>query len=176
MWTSLLSVLCFLTKGTSLRVQTRNDMFSVVLENTALLRQQGLSMDLDVLANDTVFSSSTKSCILRANYQGPRCPVNASIQFEERAQRSGLRHHYRDNMAVRPHCRFDFEIPGDFNSNSTRLVGEFCLPEHMTAGVATGDYNSDGLIDLYFTVFDGHSVMYKNRGMGKEDTETGSVD
>ena len=172
MWTPLISVslflsitACFLTTGTSLKIQTRNDKFAVVLENSALLRQPGLSMDLDVLANDTMLSSSTKSCILPVNYQGPVCPFNASVRFEERAERSGLRHHYRDNVAVRPHCRFDFDIPGDSNSNGTRLIGEFCMSEHMTAGVATGDYNNDGLIDLFFTVFDGHSVLYKNRGI-----------
>ena len=28
-----------------------------------------------------------------------------------------------------------------------------------------GDYNNDGLQDIFFAVFDGRSVLYKNNGM-----------
>ena len=45
------------------------------------------------------------------------------------------------------------------------MQGEFCVPEHLTGGAAVGDYDNDGFIDIYFTVFHSRSVLYRNNGM-----------
>lgn len=34
----------------------------------------------------------------------------------------------------------------------------------MIGGVVVGDYDGDGMEDIYFIVFDGRSVLYKNNG------------
>lgn len=178
MWTSpggttfsLFFAAWLLSVGASLRIHAQNDKFTVVLEDSALLRQPGLTKELDVLANDTVVTSTKKSCLVPPPSSARLCPSNATLRFEEKAEEARLKHQYRNQMAVRPHCLFDFDIPGDDGSSSqqndtttTTLEGEFCLIEHMAAGVAAGDYNNDGLVDLYFTVFHGHSVLYKNNG------------
>ena len=44
--------------------------------------------------------------------------------------------------------------------------GSFCEPERMTGAVAVGDYDGDGLDDLYFTVLDGRDRLFRNLGDG----------
>ena len=68
-------------------------------------------------------------------------------------------------MATRPQCVLDFIIPRLNSSRTTKLQGEFCVPEHLTGGAAVGDYDNDGFNDIYFTVFHSRSVLYKNNGM-----------
>lgn len=68
-------------------------------------------------------------------------------------------------MASRPQCILDFIIPRLNTSRITKLQGEFCVPEHLTGGAAVGDYDNDGFIDVYFTVFHSRSVLYRNNGM-----------
>jgi hypothetical protein len=41
--------------------------------------------------------------------------------------------------------------------------------EPMTGGAAAGDFDGDGLIDLFFTRIDGPDVLYRNTGSGFED-------
>ena len=36
----------------------------------------------------------------------------------------------------------------------------------MTGGAAAGDFDGDGLVDLFFTRIDGTDVLYKNLGNG----------
>lgn len=67
-------------------------------------------------------------------------------------------------MAARPHCVFDFVVPFHNSTKRAKLPGEFCTIEHLTGGIAAGDYDGDGLQDLYFTVFAKRSVLYKNLG------------
>ena len=43
-------------------------------------------------------------------------------------------------------------------------MGQYCTPEHVTGGAAVGDYDGDGLEDVFFTVFHDRSVLYKNNG------------
>ena len=47
----------------------------------------------------------------------------------------------------------------------------------LTGGTAVGDYDGDGLTDVFFTVYDGRSRLYRNNGDGSfEDvTETTNV-
>ncbi len=45
--------------------------------------------------------------------------------------------------------------------------GSFCEPERMTGAVAVGDYDGDGLDDLYFTVLDGRDRLFRNLGDGR---------
>ena len=39
----------------------------------------------------------------------------------------------------------------------------------MTAGVAAGDFDGDGLVDLFFTRMDAADILYRNTGSGFED-------
>lgn len=66
--------------------------------------------------------------------------------------------------ALSPHCVFDKVIPQVKTSNKVRIPGEYCVPEHATGGAAVGDYDGDGMEDIYFTVFHDRSVLYKNNG------------
>ena len=167
LWCDILSAL-LITVCSSLSINTKNDQFIITLENKALLQEPGLSKVLDVLANDTTESSTKKSCLLDFASSLHQCPFNASVKFFENAEQAGLNHRYRNSMAVRPLCLFDLDIQGNAEFNQSRdsmtLAGEFCMTEHMPAAVAVGDYNKDGLVDMYFTVFHGQSVLYKNNG------------
>ena len=80
-------------------------------------------------------------------------------------QSAGIIHKHRDHIATRPHCVFDFVVPFYNSSKKARLPGEFCVLEHITGGAAVGDYDCDGLQDVYFSVFLERSVLYKNLGM-----------
>ena len=71
--------------------------------------------------------------------------------------------------ALSPHCVFDKVIPQVNSSNKVRIPGEYCAPEHATGGAAVGDYDGDGMEDIYFTVFHDRSVLYKNNGKWASD-------
>ena len=63
-----------------------------------------------------------------------------------------------------PHCVFDVVIPYQNSSHKESIVGQYCTPEHATGGAAVGDYDGDGMEDIFFTVFHGRSLLYKNNG------------
>ncbi len=46
---------------------------------------------------------------------------------------------------------------------------------HMTGGAAAGDYDGDGLIDLYVTRLDAPGILYRNRGDGTFQDVTADV-
>ena len=90
-------------------------------------------------------------------------PRGSSLLFYI-TQNAGFHHIHRPTMAVRPHCVFDVLVPFFNSSHFAQIPGEFCIPEHLTGGAAVGDYDEDGLEDIYFTVFHGNSVLYRNNG------------
>ncbi len=45
-------------------------------------------------------------------------------------------------------------------------VGHFCTVEWQTGGVAAGDYDGDGLVDLFFPRIHGPNLLYRNLGDG----------
>ena len=85
------------------------------------------------------------------------------------SQQAGFKHVHRTRGAVGPHCVFDVVIPYQDSSQKERIVGQYCTPEQATGGAAVGDYDGDGMEDIYFTVFDGRSVLYKNNGKFNRD-------
>ena len=40
------------------------------------------------------------------------------------------------------------------------------MQTYTTGGVAAGDYDGDGLVDLYVTRLDDRDILYRNRGDG----------
>ncbi|MCC6494566.1 MAG: CRTAC1 family protein [Pirellulales bacterium] len=46
--------------------------------------------------------------------------------------------------------------------------------EPMTGGVAAGDFDGDGLVDLFFTRIDGPNLLYRNAGGAFEDVSAAS--
>ena len=80
------------------------------------------------------------------------------------SQQAGFNHIHRARGAVGPNCVFDVVIPYQDSSQKERIVGQYCTPEQATGGAAVGDYDGDGMEDIYFTVFDDRSILYKNNG------------
>lgn len=54
--------------------------------------------------------------------------------------------------------------------SQSNLAGQ----QAMTGGVAAGDFNGDGLVDLFFTKVDGPDLLYRNTGNGFEDVSAAS--
>ena len=48
--------------------------------------------------------------------------------------------------------------------------------EMLTGGTAAGDYDGDGLQDVFFTVYNGRSRLYRNRGDGSFEDVTVTAD
>lgn len=76
---------------------------------------------------------------------------------------AGFTHVHRAMPPQKPHCQFDTVIEGPYNY-SARFEGEGCMVEQMTGGAAAGDYDNDGYVDIFFTVFYGPSLLYRNNG------------
>jgi enediyne biosynthesis protein E4 len=56
-----------------------------------------------------------------------------------------------------PDCLFSDRVPD----------GEGCHAERMSGGVAVGDFDGDGLDDVYFTQLDGPGELWRNEGDGR---------
>ncbi len=48
------------------------------------------------------------------------------------------------------------------------------MQSYTTGGVAAGDYDGDGLVDLYVTRLDDRDILYRNRGDGTFSDVTGT--
>ncbi len=65
-------------------------------------------------------------------------------------------------------------VQGEWNEPPECLVdapavdkpGHFCTVEWQTGGVAAGDYDGDGLVDLFFPRIHGPNLLYRNLGDG----------
>ncbi|XP_073248167.1 uncharacterized protein [Porites lutea] len=123
---------------------------------------------LEVLANDAVLNLTFRSCIEDKSTEQNQYADDAgqNSKFEDVHQKAGFHHVHRMSGALSPHCVFDKVIPQVNSSNKVRIPGEYCAPEHATGGAAVGDYDGDGMEDIYFTVFHDRSVLYKNNGDG----------
>ena len=88
----------------------------------------------------------------------------SKINFVEVGPDLGVIMTHRTQKPVRPHCQFPVLLEDSRGNGSTRLEGEFCLPEYSSGGVAAADFNKDGLVDLFFTNAEGPSILYKNTG------------
>lgn len=121
-----------------------------------------------MLLNDMCLNLPFESCIEEKKNRQTAYSDNSgkNSRFEEVHQNAGFHHIHRPTMAVRPHCVFDVLVPFFNSSHFAQIPGEFCIPEHLTGGAAVGDYDEDGLEDIYFTVFHGNSVLYRNNGDG----------
>lgn len=101
-------------------------------------------------------------------YPGPKAfpgsPSNSNFTFTNVSDKLGLRHQHRKNKPVRPYCAFPIIIPIANSNKTIRMEGEFCTAEQITGAVAAGDYDDDGYVDLFFTVADGLSRLYRNNG------------
>ena len=81
-------------------------------------------------------------------------------------------HSYRPaGYAARPFCPVDLVLPGyrgvdGAQAPGATLEGEFCGVDRMVGGAAVGDYNGDGLQDVFIPVAEGPSQLYKNNGDG----------
>jgi len=59
------------------------------------------------------------------------------------------------------------QLPGTQTGIShVQSVNQFADPRVMTGGAAAGDFDNDGLVDLFFTRIDGPDKLYKNLGNG----------
>ncbi|XP_062515696.1 uncharacterized protein LOC134191133 isoform X2 [Corticium candelabrum] len=124
--------------------------------------------ELRLLRNDYIAYWEPQTCVEKRKSEG-KSGVNESgvqVTFVDVAERVGFTHSYRLHAPARPHCLFDFNIPILNSSDFVRLKGEFCLPEQLSGAAAVGDYDADGLPDVFFTVFNGRSKLYRNNGSG----------
>ncbi|MCX4242150.1 CRTAC1 family protein [Paraliomyxa miuraensis] len=85
----------------------------------------------------------------------PEPPV-VEPSFVEVAAAAGLTHLHGEYFTA-PNCLIDQVGPG---------TNGFCLPERMTAGAATADYDGDGWPDLMVSRTVGRPLLYRNRGDG----------
>lgn len=118
--------------------------------------------NLRVLSNDLVKSKEMVTCSLPNQMKID--DVN-NMEFKEVAEMVGFHHTHKHRHSSKNDCHLDFVIDGP-NNYTTRFHGEECTQEKMTGAVAAGDYDNDGFVDVFFTVYYGPSLLYKNNGDG----------
>jgi hypothetical protein len=121
---------------------------------------------LDLLWNDEIAYWQAESCVLKPKVGQNHVPKQQSDGFKDVADKAGFTHTYRRFLPSRPTCLFDFNIPILNSSDFVRLKGEFCVPEQLPGAVAVADYDNDRYPDIFFTVFDSRSLLYRNNGDG----------
>ncbi|MEJ5255187.1 MAG: CRTAC1 family protein [Acidimicrobiales bacterium] len=87
----------------------------------------------------------------------------APIRFVEVAESSGVTH-VQQPLAPRPDACL-YEAPPEVGYGN-------CVEERMSGGVAAGDYDGDGDVDLYFTRLRAPGVLYRNDGTGRFEDVT----
>ena len=82
------------------------------------------------------------------------------------AESIGITHKFREGLPARPRCYFPIVIKSASGllNETIRMDGEFCTPEQLPAAVVAGDYDNDGHVDLFFTVTEDRSRLYRNLG------------
>jgi enediyne biosynthesis protein E4 len=80
---------------------------------------------------------------------------DSPVTFVEQAEAAGL-DQVQAELRLPPDCLFNEIAPGPPG----------CVSERMSGGVAVGDFDGDGLDDLYLTHLDGPDGLYRNVGDG----------
>ena len=80
--------------------------------------------------------------------------------FEEVAARVGIDYRAMTDETWAT-CAPIFDTP-----TSGSLAAEYCVPGANTGGATVGDYNGDGLPDLYVLRYDRPALLYENQGDG----------
>lgn len=120
---------------------------------------------LELLQNDDVAYWQPRTCIEQPKLGQDGGAKRLTDFFEDVTEKVGFNHNYRDNIPARPYCLFDFQIPIRNSSENLRLKGEFCVPEQLPGSAAVADYNNDGYPDIFFTVWNRRSKLYRNEGV-----------
>ncbi len=109
-------------------------------------------------SGDGASSSSTTEASIDPESTGTELDIpDAVVAFTDVTAEAGLEH-VQGFVRVPPLCLLDHpNHEGD---------GDWCTPERMTGGVAVGDYDGDGLPDLWLTRLDGGDVLLHNEGDG----------
>ncbi|XP_066911010.1 uncharacterized protein [Clytia hemisphaerica] len=122
---------------------------------------------LEILVNDRILNEEVGSCTIAngEDFFVGNDEEKKKLIFEEVAKKVGFKHLHKDRQPHKNDCLFDTTITGP-NNYTARLKGEGCTYEKLTGGVAVGDYDGDGWDDVFFTVFYGNSLLYRNNGDG----------
>jgi hypothetical protein len=121
---------------------------------------------LNILQNDEIAYWQPHTCIEQPKIGQDGGSKRLTDYFEDVTEKAGFNHNYRNHRPARPYCLFDFEIPIRNSSENLRLKGEFCVPEQLPGAAAVADYDQDGYPDIFFTVWDTRSKLYRNQGHG----------
>lgn len=119
---------------------------------------------LNLLQNDELAYYLPQTCIQTPKWGQNHEAVQQTDLFVDIADRVGFTHSYHQHIPSSPHCLFNFDIPIVNSSQQTRLKGAFCVPEQLSGSAAIADYDNDGYPDIFFTIFDGRSRLYRNNG------------